>query len=265
MSAEVILVEKSGRVATIILNRPEKRNSLSGDMILKLNQNLEALAQDEQLRVLVIKGAGDKAFCSGYDISSLPTNPKPDSRDKSKRESLIEIVLDRVENFPYPTIAMLNGAAFGAGCELATCCDLRIGADDISMGMPPAKIGLVYSWKGLQRFINLTGLSRAKEIFLTGRAFKGERLLQLGLVDYLIPRNDLEPHIMKLASEITENAPLSLKGIKKVLNFLARSAKLSAAEQAEADALVVAAFRSEDVREGQRAFFEKRKPSFKGI
>lgn len=265
MSAEGIFVEKSGRICTVILNRPEKRNSLSGDMVIKLNQILEELAQDEQVRVLIIKGAGDKAFCSGYDISSLPTNPKPDFQNKSKQEELLDIALDRVENFPYPTIAMLNGGTFGAGCELAMCCDLRIAADDISMGMPPARIGVVYSWRGLQRFINLTGLSRTKEIFLTGRTYKGERLLQFGLVDYLIPRNDLETHIMTLAAEITENAPLSLKGIKKVLNLLARSSKLSTAEQAEADALRLAAFRSQDLKEGQRAFFEKRKPSFKGI
>ena len=159
---------------------------------------------------------------------------------------------------------MLNGFAFGLGCELALCCDIRIGAADIRMGMPPAKLGLVYPWAGLQRFIQRIGLQSTKEMFFTGRTYSGQRIKELGLVDYLIAADELEAFTYGMAEEIAGNAPLALKGIKKVINLMMQSKQLDASKSKEALAIFRAALTSEDMQEGQAAFLEKRNPRFKG-
>jgi enoyl-CoA hydratase/carnithine racemase len=161
-------------------------------------------------------------------------------------------------------IAMLNGYAFGAGCELAVCCDIRIGADHIRMGIPPAKLGLVYHWTGLQRFIQVIGLKSTKELFFTGRFFRGQRLKEVGLVDYLVPAAELEGFVYEMAREISENAPLAVKGTKRVINLLLQSSQMNQCSITEAETLALEAFNSEDLKEGQLAFLEKRKPVFKG-
>jgi enoyl-CoA hydratase/carnithine racemase len=169
-----------------------------------------------------------------------------------------------VIRFPYPVIAMLNGVAFGLGCELAMCCDIRIGAENIRMGMPPARLGLVYPWEGLLRFIHSIGLQSTKEMFFTGRTYTGRRIKELGLVDYLLPGDDLEEFTYAMAEEIAGNAPLALKGLKKVINMLMKSSRLGETQSREAQAIFNAALLSEDMQEGQSAFLEKRKPQFKG-
>jgi enoyl-CoA hydratase len=144
------------------------------------------------------------------------------------------------------------------------CCDIRIGAENIRMGMPPAKLGLVYPWTGLQRFIQRIGLQRTKEIFFTGRTYAGKRIKELGLVDYLVTGGELEEFTYALAEEIAGNAPLALKGIKKVINLLMQSNRLDESQAREAQAIFIATLLSEDMQEGQTAFLEKRKPRFKG-
>ena len=161
-------------------------------------------------------------------------------------------------------IAIINGVAFGAGCELAICCDIRIGADNIRIGMPPAKLGLVYPWSGLQRFIQVIGLKGTKEIFFTGRAYKGIRLKELGLVDYLISGDKLESFTVRMADEIAANAPLALKGTKRVLNLLLQASQFDINSLNEAESITRTSFLSDDLNEGQKAFLEKRKPEFKG-
>ncbi|MCJ7771672.1 MAG: enoyl-CoA hydratase-related protein, partial [Desulfobacterales bacterium] len=171
--------------------------------------------------------------------------------------------MNSIVNYPYPVIAMLNGSVYGGGCELAISCDIRIGADDINIGMTPAKIGVVYSWKGLQRFLNVLGLRSTKEIFFTGKTYSGQRLLDIGLVDYLVPRSELESFTNSMAKEIAGNAPLSLKGNKRILNLLLQS-EFSETAKKEAEDLTMMSFASEDLKEGQAAFLEKRNPIFKG-
>jgi enoyl-CoA hydratase/carnithine racemase len=192
VNKKLLLVKKKNNVCTLALNRPEKQNSLSIEMIELLDSTLKELAQDDAVRTVILRGAGDKAFCSGFDIGSLPISSKGNRNERLKTLDPVDSLLESLVNFPIPIIAMLNGLAFGLGCELAICCDLRIGADDICMGMPPAKLGLVYRWTGLQRFIQRVGLQSAKEIFFTGRAYKGRRIKELGLVDYFVPREKLE-------------------------------------------------------------------------
>lgn len=264
MNDRILVTKREKRVCTLILNRPEKKNSLSPELVAILLKTFEDLATDDTVRAVVIRGFGDQAFCSGYDIRSLPTSISDDVRDKLKSLNPVEELFNKIVNFPYPVIAMINGLAFGAGCELTVCCDIRIGADDIKMGMPPAKLGLAYPWTGLQRFIQVLGLKSTREIFYTARTYEGERLKELGLVDYLVPGEDLEGFTYQMAEEIAGNAPLALKGTKRILNILMNSQQIPESSRKEAEAITEAAFLSEDLKEGRLAFLEKRKPRFMG-
>jgi enoyl-CoA hydratase/carnithine racemase len=259
-----LIIKRENHICTLILNRPEKKNSLSLEVIQLLGSTLKELAEDDGVRAVMLRGAGDKAFCAGFDIGSLPTQSRADADQRLKSLDQVEGLLQRLVSFPYPVIAMLNGLAFGLGCELAMCCDIRIGAENIRMGMPPAKLGLVYPWTGLQRFIQRIGLQRTKEIFFTGRTYAGKRIKELGLVDYLVTGSELEEFTYALAEEIAGNAPLALKGIKKVINLLMQSNRLDESQAREAQAIFSATLLSEDMQEGQTAFLEKRKPRFKG-
>jgi len=264
VSTEHLLVETKEQVATLIINRPEKRNSLSPDLLIRLHEVLEDFAQEDAVRAVVIRGIGDQAFSSGYDIGAIPTEVSPRTREQLREQNPLELALKSVINYPYPVIAMLNGYAFGAGCELAVCCDLRIGADDIRMGMPPAKLGLIYQLSGLTRFIQVIGISNTRELFFTGRYYPAGRAKEMGLVHYLLPRQELESFVYKMAGEIAGNAPLSVKGTKRILNLLSQSFKLSDEDRREANKLTTQAFNSEDLKEAQKAFMQKRKPEFKG-
>lgn len=264
MDNKSLIIKRENHICTLILNRPEKKNSLSLELIQLLGSTLKELAEDEGVRTVMLRGAGDKAFCAGFDIGSLPTQSKADADQRLKSLDQVEMLLQRLVSFPYPVIAMLNGLAFGLGCELAMCCDIRIGAENIRMGMPPAKLGLVYPWTGLQRFIQRIGLQRTKEIFFTGRTYAGKRIKELGLVDYIVTGGELEEFTYAIAEEIAGNAPLALKGIKKVINLLMQSNRLDESQAREAQAIFSATLLSEDMQEGQTAFLEKRKPRFKG-
>ena len=259
-----LLLKRENNLATLMLNRPHKKNSLSPELVQLLLQTLQELAADASIRTLVIRGAGSKAFCSGYDIRSLPTGAGDNVHDKLEKLNPVESLFQSVINYPYPVIAMLNGIALGAGCELALCCDVRIGTDETRMGMPPAKLGLVYPWAGLQRFIQTIGLRSTRELFFTGRIYQGLKLKELGLVDYLVSGNQLDSFAYQMAEEIAANAPLALKGTKRVINLLLQSTPLEESGLREAEAITESTFSSEDLKEGRLAFLEKRKPIFQG-
>ncbi len=260
MQNDVLLVQTDGRVCTITLNRPEKRNSLSPELLKKLTATLGQLAASDEVRVLVIRGAENKAFCAGFDLNLLPTGDNDDGEGINPFEEAMEAIV----RFPYPVIAMMNGYAFGGGCDLAVSCDIRIGVEEIKIGMVPAKLGVVYSASGLRRFIRVIGLSKTKELFFTGRHYKGPCLKEIGFLNYLVSQEDLETFTYEMAREIAENAPLSLKGTKRVLELITQASAMSREAWAEADEIATASFLSEDLKEGQTAFFEKRKPEFKG-
>jgi enoyl-CoA hydratase len=261
---QLLLIQTENNICTLTLNRPEKKNSLSLELVELLGFTLKELAEDDAIRTVILRGAGDEAFCSGFDIGSLPTQSGTDADQRLKSLDQVESLLQRLVSFPYPVIAMLNGFAFGLGCELSVCCDIRIGAEDIRMGMPPARLGLVYPWAGLLRFIQSIGLQSTKEMFFTGRTYTGRRIKELGLADYLVPGGDLEEFTYAMAKEIAGNAPLALKGIKKVINLLMKTSRLNETQSDEAQAIFRATLSSEDMQEGQSAFLEKRKPRFKG-
>ena len=261
MQNDILLKKIDGRVCTLVLNRPATRNSLSPQLLKELTATLNELAENDEVRAVVIRGAGDKAFCAGYDLNLLPSGD-----DSADDEGLnpFEIAMETIVNFPYPVIAMMNGYAFGGGCDLAVSCDIRIGAEDIRIGMVPAKLGVVYSVSGLKRFMRVIGQGRTRELFFTGRQYQAPFLKEIGFLNYLLPKKELEDFTYAMASEISENAPLSLKGTKRVLELIGRSTTLSSSDVEEAETIANNSFLSQDLQEGRAAFFEKRKPVFQG-
>lgn len=257
MQINELIRKIEGRVCTLILNRPQTRNSLSPELLKALTATLNELAESDEVRVVVIRGAGDKAFCAGYDLNLLPTGD-------DEGINPFEIAMETIVKFPYPVIAMMNGYAFGGGCDLAVSCDIRIGADDIRIGMVPAKLGVVYSASGLHRFIRVIGQSRTRELFFTGRHYFAPFLKEIGYLNYVVPKDELESFTFKMADEIAENAPISLKGTKRVLQMINDAAQLREDDREAAETIATNSFLSEDLKEGQAAFFEKRKPVFKG-
>jgi len=210
----------------------------------------------------VFRGAGDKAFCSGFDIEAIPTGPQ----DGDRPDLAVERTMEAVEAVPCPTIAFLNGSAFGAGGELAVSCDLRVASQGIFLGMPPARLGVVYPAGGLRRFLSLLGPARAKEMFFTGKPVEAERALQIGLVDRLLPPGEAERNALELAEEIARNAPLAVQGMKRILRLLeaAHERGFTPGEREEIDRTRRVAFESQDTAEGRLAFLEKRAPRFQG-
>jgi enoyl-CoA hydratase/carnithine racemase len=259
-----LLSEQREHVGIVTFNRPERRNALSPGMLIELHETLERWADDGEVRAVVITGAGDKAFSAGYDILAIPTDVTPETASKLRDSNALALGLRSVKDFPYPTIAMLNGHCFGGALNLALCCDLRIAVDDLAVGMPPARLGVVYPHDGIAQFASVLGMARARELFFTGRSYRGEEVRAMGLVERLVPRAELEPTTFALADEIATNAPLALRGLKRVLNLVESAAPLSDAARKEAQALLAASLQSDDAKEGQRAFIEKRKPRFSG-
>ncbi len=218
MEENFLLTEKKEKICTIILNRPERRNALAPLMLFQLADTLTRIKEEGEVHCLVIRGAGETAFSSGYDISAIPTNLTPEIAEAFKTKNPLQAGLGAVIDFPYPVIAMINGHAFGAGCELAMCCDIRIAAEGARLSMPPAKLGVIYHSSGIFRFINVVGLANAKEMFFTGRAYEASRAREMGLVHYVVPADRLSSFTYEMAQEISENAPLSLRGLKIIFN-----------------------------------------------
>jgi len=258
----LLLVEKKGFIAFLTIHYPEKRNALTPELLMDLHLNLVAFSKNDDIRCVVIKGSGDEVFSSGYDIAAIPVDQLDDTRQETPEALLLG--LDAIKKFPYPTIAMLNGDAFGAGLNLCACCDIRIAADDIRIGMTPARIGVAYHPKGIQQFIEAFGIARTKEIFYTANIFRGKELLRKGLVDHLIPKPDLEDFTHTFAQKITQNAPLSLKVIKKIITMFENDIALNQFNLDTANQLMQKCFQSDDLKEGQAAFMEKRAPKFTG-
>ncbi len=264
MENDVLRLEKKGHFAILSFNRPQKRNALSFDLLIKIYQALEEYSQSDDIRAVVFRGAGDESFSSGFDIGAIPTKASEEIMKAMKTQNPLDLAFNMIKNFRYPTIAMLNGYAYGAGFNLSICCDIRIAADDIRASMPPAKLGAVYHDGGIQQFIEAVGLGMTREIFLTARTYKGKELVDRGIVDWLVPRADLESFTHDYAEKITRNAPLALKGMKKIINMFGSNIALNESQKKDADALVKESFQSDDLREGQTAFLEKRKPTFRG-
>jgi enoyl-CoA hydratase/carnithine racemase len=259
---KLLLDEPAEAVARLTMNRPDARNALDHELLDGLAQTMPTLDRGIEMRCVLITGVG-KAFSAGYDIAAIPSESF--ERDA---EALVahpfHAALEAIAAHPWPVIAAINGHALGGGLELTLTCDLRICARGAKLGMPPAKLGLIYGHTGLQRFIDAIGMPRTKELFLTGRNYLAERAEAIGLVNEVVDDAELEGTAVDLAAEVAANAPLSMRGNKHAIDTLNSYARLTPEQERELIELRRSCFGSEDFREGIAAFAEKRKPDWKG-
>jgi enoyl-CoA hydratase len=258
MAYESLLVRVEDRVATIVVNRPEKRNALNAVVRRELVEALDALRDDPEVRVVVITGAGEKAFIAGADIGEFAERTPLEQRAAMEGRRLFE----EIANFPRPTIAMINGFALGGGCEVALACDLRIAARSARLGQPEVKLGILPGGGGTQRLPRLVGLGRALRLIMTGEMISAEEAERIGLVDDVVDDADLARRTAALAGLMAGYSPVTLKLIKDAVRAT-QEMPLSAGLQFERE-LFVTAFASEDRTEGVSAFLEKRAPEFRG-
>jgi enoyl-CoA hydratase/carnithine racemase len=246
-------------VARLTIDNPAKRNALDHEIL----DAFATTVPDLEARCLLITATGP-VFSAGYDIGNLPRAEFAD-----RAESLVahpfHAAIEAVEAFAYPSVAALNGHAIGGGLELALSCDLRVASEDATMGMPPARLGLVYSHTGLRRFLDTIGVARTRELFFTARSVSARTALHWGLVNEVTAPEELERHAVAYAAGVAAHAPLSLRGNKRALReLLAAEGALDPAVERELVELREACFRSEDFFEGVRAFTEKRPPRWRG-
>lgn len=255
--ADVLLIEVEDGIATLTLNRPEKRNALNRALLDALESAFDRFDDGREARVIVVRGEGP-VFCAGLDLRDLHERQGTDADP----ESGVTAVFQRIERSRLPTIAQVHGDALAGGCELALHCDLRVAAERARFGMPLARLGLVVPFALGQKLVEIAGPAFARQILLTGQPIDGRRAYEIGLVHQILPADEVEPATLALARTIAANAPLSLAGMKTVI---ARA--IAAREQldhADIDALVNHARASADAREGVQAFLEKRPAVFRG-
>jgi enoyl-CoA hydratase len=256
-----MLSRKEGGVGYVIFNNPERHNAVSLEMWARVAEILDGFAKDDEVRVVVLTGAGGKAFVSGADISKFESERS--SFDAMKiYNTTVARANEGVAGFPKPTIAMIRGYCIGGGLGLAVCCDLRICSDNSKFGIPAAKLGLGYSYPGVKRLVDVVGPSFAKEIFFTARQFDAEEARLMGLVNRIVPQAELENYVKTYAETISNNAPLTVKTAKFIAGEAVKDE--SKRDLARCQEMVEACFKSNDYTEGRRAFMEKRKPAFTG-
>ena len=251
-------------VVRLTISNPAKRNALDHPILDAISATLTQLsAESSPTRCVVVTGAHGM-FSAGYDIGEIPAEEFEERGEKLVAHPFTEAI-EALEAFPYPTLAMLPGHTIGGGLELALACDMRVALEAIKLGMPPAKLGLVYSHTGLRRFIDAIGVPRTRELFLLGRYIDAPTALDWGLVNRVAPAAQLEGLTLEIAAELAGNAPLAQRGNKRVIAELLRAeSALPVDIEAELIALRQASFASADMREGMRAFAEKRPARWSG-
>jgi len=260
-STDKIIAKKDGAIGWVIFNNPEKRNAMSLEMYEATAAAMEGYAKDPEVRVVILRGEGEKAFISGADISQFK-----DRRSNPEQVQAAEAISQRcnraIRDCPKPVIAMIRGYCMGGGLGIAVVCDLRIASDDSRFGVPAAKLGVGYRFSGIRRLSELVGPSFTAEIFYSGRPFNTQEALQMGLVNRVLPAAELEKYVMDTAATLAANAPLTLAAVKRSLIELRKDP--AERDLALCQKMVEDCFASEDYKEGQKAFMEKRKPVFKG-
>ena len=259
MTDSPLQVADQGAVRILTIHRPDRLNALDSATLDALHFAADAAAADRSVRVVVLTGAGAKAFVAGADIAEMAALTPTQARDFSLRG---QRMMRRFETLPKPVIAMVNGFALGGGLELAMCCHLRIAADSAKVGQPEVNLGLIPGFGGTQRLLRLAGRAATLELCLTGTPVGAERALQLGIVNRVVPAAELEAETLALAQQLANAAPLALRGILDCVNVGGDCAIEEGLQYESAQFGLV--FSSEDMREGTGAFLGKRKPAFQG-
>lgn len=258
VSGELIVEQEAG-VVRLTLNRPDRRNALTPELIEELLATFDRIEQDDEARVAVITGA-PPAFCAGFDIHRIGS---PGGGSAGAERDLVETLCARVRGLRMPVVAKVNGVASGAGCDLAVSCDLRFASTAAALAMPPAKLGLLYSWEGMARLTALVGPAAAKEMLFAGELVDAGRALELGLVDRVLLPEQLDEETDRFLEKVAANAPLSVAASKLTVNLLSEVA-LRGPELDEVEEASRRVWQSEDSQEGPRAFRERRQPRFVG-
>lgn len=260
-STDKVIVEKSNGIGRFIFNQPEKHNAIGFEMWQGISHAMKDFAADDSVRVVVLSGAGEKAFSAGADISQF-AEKRADMDGVEEYERVALKAHDDLTYIDKPTIAMIKGYCIGGGAGVALCCDLRIAAEDARFAIPAAKLGLAYRWEDVYPLVQLVGASFAKEILFTGRQFNADEALGMGFVNRVVPRAQLESCVNEYAERIVANAPLTIRAAKRTIGEAMKDPEDR--ELGTVREMVDACFASDDYAEGRKAFMEKRKPAFKG-
>ena len=262
---DTILVERKDLIGIIAINNQGKKNAVNNEMLIKIGETLEQM-EAEGIRAIIIKGMGDRMFCSGYDVSAVPkvVDSIFGRGDEKDKPDYVRLTARKFADISIPVIAMLNGNCMGAGLDIAGACDLRYGAAGIKFNMPPARLGITYNPEGVMRLMNIVGIGRAKEILYLAKDITAEEAYEIGFLNKLLPKEELEAYVMGIAKTIVENAPLSIRGMKKIFKYCLEHQKIAEERDREADQIFLEAIQSEDMAEALIALREKRKPAFKG-
>jgi len=250
-----------GAIGWMTFNQPEKRNAVSADMWAAIPAIMDAFEADPNVRVIVLQGAGEKAFVAGADISQF-NEQRATSEQVAAYEATSDEASRRIAVSPKPTIAMIRGFCIGGGVGIAICCDMRIAGEGGKFGIPATRLGLGYGPSGVKKLMDLVGPSHVKEIFFTARHFSAAEAMGMGLVNRVVPDGELEAYTRSYCATIAENAPLTMQAIKRTVAELSKASP--EADLAVCDRMVQACFDSDDYVEGRTAFMEKRRPVFRG-
>ena len=256
-----LIAERQGSIGWIIFNNPERHNALKVDMWQALPAALAKFEADDEVKVIVLRGAGDRAFISGADISEFEKN-RSSVEAVAAYEDMVTSTMRSLQIIPKPTIAMIRGYCIGGGLGLAVSCDLRIATEGSTFAIPAARLGVGYRFDGVKRLRDLVGPAFAKEIFFTARRLQGPEALRMGLINRMTADADLESVVGEICASIADNAPLIIRSTKLMIEELDKPSGEPDYERCED--LMRACFESEDYTEGRTAFMEKRKPVFRG-
>ena len=261
LPTEYMIAEKDGAVGRMIFNNPDRLNAVKLEMWEAIPTILDIFEAEDDIKVVVLEGAGDRAFVSGADISEFET-VRATPEGYKHYENTGDYANERLADCTKPTIAMIQGYCIGGGAGIAVACDMRFASPDSKFGVPAAKLGVGYRAVGIAKVLNLVGPSSTKEIFFTARQFTAEEALQMGLINRVVETGLLRSAVADYCDTIAVNAPLSIKAVKQILKELTR--KDAGPNWNLCETLVEECFASDDYIEGRRAFMEKRKAVFKG-
>ncbi len=259
---DTLLLEKDGAIGWIVFNQPEKRNAVSQEMWEAMPGHVRELAEDDKIRVVVLRGAGDRAFVAGADISQFKERRR-NTADNEEYSRISARGTQALANLGKPLLAMIHGYCVGGGVSIAITCDLRLAADDARFGIPAARLGLGYHYRGMEKLMALVGPAHTKEIFFTARTdWTAQDALRMGLVNQVVPKAELLAFTRDYAQRMAQNAPLTIRSAKASVDQLLRPE--GERDLPMLDRMMADCFDSQDYQEGVRAFSEKRRPQFQG-